>query len=437
MTVRNAGTETIENIVPSAITVQGTGAVSGISGPTPPRSTSPPMTCRRSRGSITPTAPAPSGGWGCGRDRAGLGTDRRTLPTSTNEHRILVPATSVDLFPTANMPFSITRGQDGVVRLTLTFRMRRPSDVGGRTARDPGPDRGRTRRRDRPRRSLRSGRALGGRGRLRGPDLARTTTGSTLALALSTPLVIRSGETATLGIRLDILATTTVDNFRVVLPDAAHVQAHDAVSGDPVTLVLQSSGGFPVLYGLGRLIEDRTVYVAGRIRRRSGHERGPVGCRSFLRVTLENQSGEGQISGGRGRGTRGAGDRPRWRRWPIPARSSSRSSSSPTVSFAVSCRSRRSSSRRSSRFPSRCPSPCPRTPRSSSWSGPTPAPTPPPRICGSSSTIPRASSPAMRRAGMTWRSRSPEARSSAASTDCRTRRVWCASSRRRCSPRIS
>ncbi|UCD20216.1 MAG: hypothetical protein JSU64_03505, partial [candidate division WOR-3 bacterium] len=83
------------------------------------------------------------------------------------------------------------------------------------------------------------------------------TTGAEIDLTLATPVVISTLEPVTLSLRLDILASTVIPNFLMHVQDASWFEAEDAISGAPVTVVLQQ-GSFPVQSGLGYLVVPPT-----------------------------------------------------------------------------------------------------------------------------------------------------------------------------------
>jgi len=83
------------------------------------------------------------------------------------------------------------------------------------------------------------------------------TAGAAVDLTLSTPAVIPVQEPVTLSIRLDILPTTTVPEFRVVIPNRNWFSAEDVISGAPVSVNLMQ-GSWPVASGLGRVTSPPT-----------------------------------------------------------------------------------------------------------------------------------------------------------------------------------
>ncbi len=264
MRVTNVGGEQIDGITPAALAFSGSGAVVLIGGPVP---------------ASLDLAPGASGtfAWTLAAETAGSfqaignctgvgavgGQTRSSLNNASAVHRILEPASDLRLYPVANMPFSINRGQTGVVPLTLTLlnhggeerseiRLERlvvtlDDGEGGPIA---------------PADLLR--RAVVNEGVLVYCDKTQPeATGQTLALDLSPAVIVTAREPVTLGLRLDIRPDPQAQRFRVGLPAAAALTATDAISGLPRGIEL-TAGDFPVLSATGTIVAQATgLLVAG------------------------------------------------------------------------------------------------------------------------------------------------------------------------------
>jgi uncharacterized repeat protein (TIGR01451 family) len=186
---------------------------------------------------------------------AGDGLPRRSLTAAANPHRVFQPANDLELFPVPNRPFKVSRGQTGVVPLSLTLI--NPGTVDGATVR---LDRLRLRIEDETGAGIVPAallsRVVVNEGTLTYVDLTRfADSGAALDLALASPVLITVNEPVTLGIRLDIAATTTVPRFRLALTDAGGLTAVDDIAGASVAIML-AEGSYPVLSGLGEVTAD-------------------------------------------------------------------------------------------------------------------------------------------------------------------------------------
>jgi len=184
---------------------------------------------------------------------------RSSAPHQSASHQVLNPVSHLDLFPVTNMPFSINRGQQDVVPLTLTLE-----NPGGTTVADARLDWLKIRLEDEDGHDIAPASLLsrvvvseGPDVYLEKPDSLLETTGGEIDLSLDLPAVITGSEQVTLGLRMDISDSTQVENFRVVISDSTWFEAYDDVSGDPVPLILQG-GSYPIESGLGRLVAEAT-----------------------------------------------------------------------------------------------------------------------------------------------------------------------------------
>ncbi len=256
MRVQNVGGEDVVNISPRDLAITGDGGVSLISGPLPatldlPQGATGTFTwvlAGDNQGPVFLTAR-------CEGTSAIGGQPRGSLASGSAAHVVLDPAGNLDLYPVANMPFSINRGQTGVVPMTLTLLN------GG------GPQRA----------DLRLEQLVvtlddGDGNPVIPADLFAHVTvnegvnvycdrwslepsGQTMTLALNPPVVVTDSEPVTLGLRLDILSDTMVDRFRVILQSAGDLTVVDHVSG--LSRTVQLSGEiFPVMSATGSIVSQ-------------------------------------------------------------------------------------------------------------------------------------------------------------------------------------
>lgn len=198
---------------------------------------------------------------------AGGGPSHQSLTVQSNPTQIFVGAQTLDLYAVESMPFSINRGQSGVVPMTLTFE--NPSGPNGTDIELTGL-------------RLRLEDEQGG-GIVPADLLSRVvinegavvyldktsleTSGAEIDLTLATPVLIESSGSssqATIGVALDLSDSTSVPNFLLRIVEASWFDARDATTGGPVTLNLQDPPDFPVSSGLARVVAEATrLDVAG------------------------------------------------------------------------------------------------------------------------------------------------------------------------------
>ncbi|TMQ70222.1 MAG: DUF11 domain-containing protein, partial [Candidatus Eisenbacteria bacterium] len=251
MTVRNLGLQAITAITPSALKASGDGRLSVVGGPTPASLDLAPGTegtfdwTLRADSTGTTTLSADASGF-----ELGTGILNQTLPASTSPHQIFAGADSLLMYSTESMPFSVNRGQTGVVPLTLTFTHPGGSAVSDillrnvsirleNEAGDPVV----------PRSLL--ARVGANEGTSVYAELrALPESGSRIDLTLSPPVRVRggggTGAQASLRLSLDILDTTWV------------ASAEDAISGSPVRIALDRGQPYPLLSGLTRIVAAAT-----------------------------------------------------------------------------------------------------------------------------------------------------------------------------------
>jgi hypothetical protein len=258
MSVANVGSEAVNAIVPDALAITGDGSLTLASGPEPASLD----LADGARGTFTWTYAAHDAGnvqvtGRCEGVSAVGGQPRGSLATASAPHRILAPALDLQLYPVANMPFSINRGQAGVVPLTLTLL----NDGGAERAElavrrlvitlDDGDGNPVV-----PAHLL--SRVTVGEGINIYSDVsAPEATGQTITLDLDPEVVVTASEPVTLGLRLDIAEQTDVSRFRVGLESAADLQVVDRVSGAARTVTL-TDAAFPVRSAAGSIVSQAT-----------------------------------------------------------------------------------------------------------------------------------------------------------------------------------
>jgi hypothetical protein len=256
MHVRNAGLAAVDSIAPSALTAAGTAGFTQETGPAPPMFSLNPgeegmfaWTYRSTAAGDVQLQGAVSG------VEQGTSAIRQSVTATSGPHHVSIEAETVDLFPVESMPFSINRGQTDVVPLTLTFA--HPGDALVSPIRV---------------RALRVSLENDvGEGVVPADLLTRVvvnegateylvktaleTSGSTIDLPLTTPVVIPPAGQATLSLRLDISDSTLVPTFRIAIADSTWFTADDAVDGAPVSVTLQNDA-YPIQSGLARVVAD-------------------------------------------------------------------------------------------------------------------------------------------------------------------------------------
>ena len=254
--------EALIDVTPSALTASGVGQLTAVSGPVPAART----LALGEEGTFTWTYEAMSSGevrlsGGVSGTAEIAGTPHQSLAAMSNAHEIFVEAQDLDVFAVESMPFSIGRGQAGVVPLSLTFE--NPAGVGGSDVSLLGL---RLRLEDES-----------GAGVIPADLLSRVvinegtvvyldksaleTSGDELDLTLAQPVTISSSgaaSSATLAIALDISDSTSVPSFRLVIDDPTWIVAQDATSGGPVNIALVDPPAFPVSSGLARIVSEAT-----------------------------------------------------------------------------------------------------------------------------------------------------------------------------------
>lgn len=179
---------------------------------------------------------------------------RRSIQTPTSAHAITIPVDRLELFPTLNLPFSVNRGQTGLVPLTLTFM--NPGDVLTANAQLTAL-------------KIRLLETAAGPGIVPADLLSRVivsegteiyldltdppTSGDEVDLVLSRPVTITSSEPVTLGLRLDLTSASGVPSFLIEITEATWLSGNDAVDFDDIPVQL-SEGTFPLRTGQATLV---------------------------------------------------------------------------------------------------------------------------------------------------------------------------------------
>lgn len=221
---------------------------------------------------------------------------RRSISTPTSSLQVYTPVPGLDLYPVTNLPFSINRGQTGVVPLTLTLINPGDEDVSdGRLS------------------ALRLllKEAIGGPNIAPADLLTRIVisegtdifadvnvlsgTAGDFEIPLVPPVIITGSEPVTLGIRFDLRADSTLPSFLVAINQADWFTATDAISGAAVILSL-GTGVFPVQSAMGNLVTQATSLEARIVDRPAG-QAGPGQTSVILgEMDLTNVSADGTAS---------------------------------------------------------------------------------------------------------------------------------------------
>lgn len=249
MLVRNVGGESISSITPSALVIEGTGALTLQSGPAPSSFDLAPAAADTFVWTLDAVAAGVSSvrasASGVG-DSSGL--TRQALEAASGAHGVLLESTDVDLYAVAASPTTIGRGQTRYVPLSFTL------DHGGDDQRsDVHLDRLRLRVEDASSLPVDVADLLSGARVVEGTKVYGAITSfsagdSLLDFVFSPPVSVTTREPVTLAVELAISSTTTVSGFHVVLGDSTDIDATDAISGGPVDVLLQE-GSYPVRSG--------------------------------------------------------------------------------------------------------------------------------------------------------------------------------------------
>lgn len=181
---------------------------------------------------------------------------RRSIITPTSTHQIYTPVPQLDLYPTANLPFSINRGQQGVVPLTLTF-----INPGGPHVANAALT------------SIRFSllESVDGVGIVPDDLLDQVivaegtniyfqssdipTSGSEFNLQFSEQVIVTGTEPVTLSLRLDLRLNSVIPSFLISIDDATWLVADDAVDQSTL-MVVPGEGTFPIQTGQATLVSQ-------------------------------------------------------------------------------------------------------------------------------------------------------------------------------------
>ncbi|HEY2954928.1 MAG TPA: hypothetical protein VGK89_06750 [Candidatus Eisenbacteria bacterium] len=258
MEVRNAGSESLLGVTPSALTPAGTGAITLQSGPTPASVDLVPGERDTLRWSYVASQPGTVALRGSASGTGSpSGAPRQSLPASSGSHQVFAQATSLDASVSVSLPTTANRGQVDLVPLTV-----RLTNAGGAQVSNVRFRGFRVALQDEAGAGIAPNRLLARVAVHQGTieRLSRTAleaTGSEVDLTLASAVVIGAGESVDLQLAFDLLASTTVTAFRALLRDSAWFVAQDANSGAPVT-VRFGSPPLPITTGLARLVEAPT-----------------------------------------------------------------------------------------------------------------------------------------------------------------------------------
>lgn len=257
LVLRNVGAETIQDIVPGTL-VASSGALVVSGGPSPASLTLAPGATDSVSWTCTASTP---GEVRLDADAAGTGTPsglpRRALRVSSGTHRVYVGSTDLDMVPVRTMPVNVNRGQADVIPFSLTL-----SNPGGAGSSDVRLQGLRVRLEDDAGGGIVPSDLLQRVTVSEGTSvyLVKTTlesAGAEVALPLATPAQVAVSEPTTLTLRLDILPTTVVPSFRVIVTDSLGVQAQDVTSLAPVAVRAVGSG-YPVRSDVARVVLEAT-----------------------------------------------------------------------------------------------------------------------------------------------------------------------------------
>lgn len=288
MIVRNAGSESVNGIAPSALSPAGSGSLTPVSGPSPPSFDLAPgaqdsflwVYTAAGAGDVRLTGSA--GGTG-----SPSGAPRNSLPTSSNTHQVFTRTQSLDFTATSSLPASVNGGQTDVAAMTLIFNNPGGPEsspvrlLGLRVQVENGTGAGIVPS------SIVSQVVVSNGAEVVLRKSSIESSGTEIDLTFASPVSIPAGESAALTIALDIASSTTVPAFRLAITDSTVFSARDALSGAPVSVALQG-GTYPVLTAVARVGSQATeIDVAADtvVVHRVG--RGQAGV-ELLRVRLES-----------------------------------------------------------------------------------------------------------------------------------------------------
>jgi parallel beta-helix repeat protein len=296
MIVENIGSERIDAITADPLSIFGSASMTLQNGPLPP-SFDLAVGAVDTFTWVYTSSSAGDSRWSgrCGGTGAISSVSWTTLDISSNGHRVFEQATTIDMYAIESMPFQIDRNQIGVTPLSLTF-----STVNNPNASSVQVDGLRIRLEDGTGAGVVPAEILSrisvSEGNATYVDRsALETVGDEIDLTFATPALVPPSGPVTMSITMDILPTTVMSEFRVVIVDSSWVGASDAISGAPVYVTLQQDG-FPVMSGLGRIVSAPTqldVSGVGAPSQRAGRGQRNV---DLMTLRMENPGVSGVTS---------------------------------------------------------------------------------------------------------------------------------------------
>ncbi|NNF07595.1 MAG: DUF11 domain-containing protein, partial [Candidatus Eisenbacteria bacterium] len=256
MEVENQGDETVTDITPSTLAIQGESSLNLLSGPSVSGFT-------LASGEIETITwvfeTAMAGERKLVGDVTGnlLGSPIQSLQAVSNSQRTFVEASDLELFPKAAPPFTVSLGQESVSPLGFTFR--NPGEVNGSDVWVNGmtlrlideSDQGIVPA------DLLKGISLREGNRVYASKTNLETVGDEVVLNFTTPVIVTTAEPVTINLFIDIADETAESLFRVVVQSQADIEASDATSGAPVELALQGDS-YPIRSELGNVTTAAT-----------------------------------------------------------------------------------------------------------------------------------------------------------------------------------
>ena len=254
MTVRNNGTERVVDISPEITEISGTAGIA-LGEPTPATLDLVVDAQAEFVWSYTATDPGQivleSFASGTGFD---TGLDHESVRSPTPTHLVYTAVPRLDVYPTINLPATITRGVTNVVPLTLTL-----VNPGSEYVADARLDSLRVRLAESVDGApivpsdLFTHVEVGEGTNIYYASEALPTSGDEIELTFSPPVIVTGSEPVTLGLRLDLDINTTVPSFLLSIDGPELFSVADVVNGQPVTTAL-SSGDFPVMTNRADLV---------------------------------------------------------------------------------------------------------------------------------------------------------------------------------------
>ncbi len=261
--VRNVGSESVLGITPSALTSGGAGSLTPVSGPQPASFNLMPgardsflyVYTAAQAGDVTLTGAA--GGTG-----SPSGSPRNALPSSSNTHHVFTHTPSIAFTGTSTLPASVARGQQGVAAVSIGLT--HPGNASFSGVRVTGV---RVRIEDATGAGIVPSSLLGRvvvreGGNVLLDKTSLETAGSDVDLALTTPVILAAGGSTALALSVDVLSSTTVTDFRLVVVDGAAFSAEDQNNAAAVSVT--SGAGFPYRTAIANVVAKATeLDVAG------------------------------------------------------------------------------------------------------------------------------------------------------------------------------